>query len=361
VAAIFSERVQQVRDTLSEWHVEGLLVTNPANCRWLSGFSGSFSALLITASEAVLATDSRYWEQAANQAPDFELFRTRRTEGDMARFVTSVGVSPIGFEANYVPFQQAQQLQAIKGVSWQPLHQTVEPMRMVKTEEEITLIQAAAAITDAAMTKLPDFLTPGIPEVELAWRLERHMRETGASGTAFPLIVAFGSNSALPHHAPGERKLREGEIVLVDMGAKLNGYHSDLTRTYFYGKTADPRFQDVFDIVLAAQTAALNQIKAGTNTVEAHLAAANVIIDAGFGENFGHGLGHGLGLQIHEDPYLSAVRDPQVIKNNCTITIEPGLYFPGWGGVRIEDLVQVTPRGTKPLSRAPKNTSFITS
>lgn len=360
MTSIFSKRTHQVRDTLSEWQVDGLLVTNATNCRWLSGFTGSFSALLITADRAVLATDSRYWLQAADQAPDFELFQTRRTNQDMARFITSAGVENLGFEANCVTFLQAQQLQAIEGVSWRPLNQVLEPMRMVKTADEIATIQEAAIITDAAMARVPAFITPGITEAELAWRLEQQMRELGASGMAFPPIIAFGPNSALPHHAPGDRELHEGEIVLVDMGAKLNGYHSDLTRTYYYGKSADAQFLEIFDIVLAAQTAALEQIKPGVNTVGGHLAAAEVITDAGYGDFFGHGLGHGLGLEIHEMPFLSAIRDPQTIEKDCTITIEPGIYMPGWGGVRIEDLVQVTSNGTKTISRSPKTSPLIT-
>jgi Xaa-Pro aminopeptidase len=361
MTTILSKRLQQVREALPGLQVEGLLVTNATNCRWLSGFTGSFSALIVTADKALLATDSRYWVQAKNQSPGFELFQSRRTVQDMAKFITSVGVATMGFEANSVTFSQAQELQAIKGISWLPLDEVIEPMRMLKTAEEIATIQDAAAITDAAMAQLPAFLTSGITEEELAWRLESCMRELGANGMAFSPIIAFGSNSALPHHTPGDRKLQEDNIVLVDMGAKLNGYNSDLTRTYYYGKTNDTLFQKIFEIVLAAQTAALSQIKAGASTQEIHLTAANIISAAGYGENFGHGLGHGLGLEIHEEPYFSATRDSQLIKSNCTITIEPGIYIPGWGGVRIEDLVQVTQSGIKLLSNSPKNSTIIPS
>jgi Xaa-Pro aminopeptidase len=231
-------------------------------------------------------------------------------------------------------------------------------MRMVKTEGEIEAIRAAAAITDAAMIRLPGLVSSGMTEAELAWRLERQMRELGASGMAFEPIVAFGPNSARPHHCPGDRTLREGDVVLVDMGARLNGYHSDMTRTFFFGDKADGLFLEVFGVVLAAQTAALEKIKGGINTVEAHLAAADVIEEAGYGENFGHGLGHGLGLEIHEMPMLSAIRAPQTVGYNAVITIEPGIYLPGWGGVRIEDVAQVTPDGTITLSQAPKETTL---
>ncbi|MFL7839209.1 MAG: M24 family metallopeptidase [Candidatus Promineifilaceae bacterium] len=354
------QRLQQVRDALPKWQVEGLLVSNPVNCRWLSGFSGSFSFLLVTADKALLATDSRYWIQAAEQAPDFELFQSQRTMADMARFVNATDAAVIGFEADCVTYKQGLELQTLEGISWRPLNQTLEPLRMQKSAEEIALIQAAAAITDAAMTQMSDFLVPGMAEAELAWRLESRMRELGADGMAFPPIVAFGSNSALPHHAPGERKLQEGDIVLVDMGARLKGYHSDLTRTFYYGKKADPKFLEIFDIVLAAHTAAMAKIKAGVNTRETHLAAADVIAEAGYGEHFGHGLGHGLGLEIHEIPFLSATREPQIVVNHSTVTVEPGIYIEGCGGVRIEDLILVTPDGCQAISHCPKKPNLIT-
>jgi Xaa-Pro aminopeptidase len=360
MSSIFSKRLEQVRNKFSAWQVDGLLVSNLTNCRWLSGFSGSAGTLLITVDKAILAADSRYWEQAADQAPDFELFCSNRTAQDVVRFITSAAVNSIGFEANFVTVQQAHELQAIEGISWQPLIQAIEPLRMVKTADELAIIEAAAAITDAAMAQLPQFLTPGMKESELAWRLEKYMREHGASGMAFPPIVAFGPNSARPHHTPGDNQLHMGDIVLVDMGAKLNGYCSDLTRTFYYGKKSDPKFLEIFDIVLAANTAAVEMIEAGVNSRDAHMTAYTIIQDAGYGEYFGHGLGHGLGLDIHEMPFLSLTRKPQVLENNCALTIEPGIYMPGWGGVRIEDLVQVTENGTKMLSHAIKKPALIT-
>lgn len=354
-----SERVRQVRAAFPGWAVEALLVTNLANCRWLSGFTGSSATLLITSDRAILATDSRYWEQAVTQAPEFELYQSRRTLQDTAELITSASVSTIGFEASHVTVQQAQELQRIAGVSWQPLNHPLEPMRMVKSEAEISVIQAAAAITDAAMGRLPDLALPGISEVALAWKLESYMRDLGASGLAFSPIIAFGPNSARPHHSPGDRKLQQGDILLVDIGAQIDGYHSDLTRTFYFGKTVDPLFQDIFDIVLAAQTAALDTIKAGMNTQEAHLTAAAVINESGYADNFGHGLGHGLGLEIHEMPFLSPIREPQQLKTDSTITIEPGIYLPTWGGIRIEDLAQITRGGLKLLSHFPKKPFLI--
>lgn len=353
---LFAERIELLRNTLPEWQVDGLLVTNLINCTWLSGFRGTAATLLITADTTKLATDSRYWEQAAVQAPDYELFEHMRRPQDTAEFIRSAGVNTLGIEANHVTILQADELETIEGITWQRLDQPLEPLRRAKSEEEIASIRAAAAITDSAMAQLPNLVRPGISERELAWLLERQMREAGASGMAFPPIVAFGSHSSRPHHSPGDRELQIGEILLVDIGAKLDGYNSDLTRTFCFGEPANNLFQEIFDIVLAAQTRALTDIRSGINTQEAHLLAEGVISDAGYGAEFSHGLGHGLGLEIHEAPFLSPTRPPQDIGNNMVITIEPGIYLPGWGGVRIEDLVVVGEEGTHSLSKATKDT-----
>ncbi len=350
----YAERIELVRGALSDWQIDGLQVSNILNCRWLSGFTGSAASLLITADHAILATDSRYWEQAADQAPDYELFKHLRRPQDTALFINSVGVKTIGIEANQVTLQQADDLNKIDGIVWRPLDHPLEPLRKKKTEEEIAITRAAAAITDSAMARMAQFVAPGISERELAWKLERQMREDGAEAMAFPPIVAFGPNSARPHHAPGERQLQIGEILLVDMGARLDGYHSDMTRTFFYGDSPDGRFDEIYSAVLAAQTNALAGIQASTTTREAHEIAAAAIAEAGFGDYFGHGLGHGVGLEIHEAPFMSATRPPQPLGRGSLITVEPGIYLPGYGGVRIEDLALVTNEGTVVLSTSPK-------
>jgi Xaa-Pro aminopeptidase len=234
------------------------------------------------------------------------------------------------------------------------LDQSVEPLRQIKSASEIEAIRAAAAITDQAMALVPQLVHPGINERELAWELEKTMRENGADAMAFPLIVAFGPNSALPHHQPSDRKLRVGEIVLVDMGAEFNGYKSDLTRTFFFGSAADEQFITVYDLVHSALLTAANNIGPEISSKEAHGLAMDVISDGGHREHFGHGLGHGVGLDIHEEPFLSATRPAQKISAGMVITIEPGIYLPGWGGVRIEDLVLVTETGVEAISKCPK-------
>ncbi len=351
---LYQERINAVRELLPERQVDALLVTNITNCRWLTGFTGSACVVLITAGKALLATDSRYWEQAAEQAPGYVLFQHKRRPQDTAAFIRSAAVARIGIEAHDVTLQRMRDLDAVDGVSYSELDYPLELLRRIKSPQEIDSIRAAARITDSVMGSLPEFLRPGITEQELAWKLEKRMRELGASGMAFPPIVAIGSNSARPHHAPSNRSLQKGDILLVDMGAKLDGYCSDLTRTYLVGDEPNERFREIFDLVVSAQVAALSGIKAGVTSQEAHALAADVIAGAGFGKHFGHGLGHGVGLEIHEEPFMSATRPPQVLGEWMAITVEPGIYIPGWGGVRIEDLAVITDNGTVGLSESSK-------
>ncbi len=351
----FEIRLHTVRQLLPEREIDTLLITDPTNRRWLSGFSGSYGRLLITEGHAILATDSRYWEQATVQAPDFELFKDLRQHEDIIRLLKLAETRRIGFEADHVSVAEFSQLESIDGVIWVPLAQPIEPMRKIKTASEIAAIRAAAAITDHAMSLVPKIAVAGISERALAWELEKAMRESGADGNAFDPIVAFGSNSALPHYQPGDRILQSGDIVLVDMGAELNGYKSDMTRTFFMGTPADDKFFTVFNLVHSALREAVDILRPGVISREVHQVALSVIDRGGFREHFSHGLGHGVGLDIHEAPFLSVARPPVGLSPGMAITVEPGIYLPGWGGVRIEDLLLVTETGSEALSHYPKD------
>jgi Xaa-Pro aminopeptidase len=346
-------RLQALRDQFPAWGIDAMLITSASNRRWLSGFSGSAGSLLVTPTEAILSTDSRYWEQAAAQAPDFELFKDGRRPADLPAFIGRAGDVTIGLEANQLTLAAAEKLHEIDGPAWKPLAETVEILRQIKDADEIERIRAAAAITDSAMAQVPALLRPGLTERALAWALEQHMRENGADGLAFDTIVAFGPHAARPHHHPGERALSANEIVLVDMGAALDGYCSDMTRTFFYG-APDDKFMTVYNTVLAAEEAALAAVRPGLDSQAAHAVAADVIAAAGYGDYFGHGLGHGVGLDIHEAPGLSPIRTAVPLAAGMTVTIEPGIYLPGWGGVRVEDLGVITAEGVETLSHAPK-------
>jgi Xaa-Pro aminopeptidase len=229
----------------------------------------------------------------------------------------------------------------------------ISSFRTIKLAEEIEAIRSAARITDSAMEKVPLIAKPGMTESQLAWELEKLLRETGASELSFPIIVASGPNSARPHHMTGERSLQIGDTIIIDMGAKLNGYCSDLTRSFHIGESKNEQFSNVYDLVLKAQTNALEKMSAGMLSRDIDGLAREIIDEAGFGNNFGHGLGHGVGLDIHENPRLSWTNE-DIVESGVVITVEPGIYLPGWGGIRIEDLVQVKDNGVEFLSKCPK-------
>lgn len=351
---IYQQRLTAVRQQFTTWQVDGALISSPSNRRWLSGFTGSNASLLITPNNALLATDFRYWEQATAQAPDFTLFKHQRRAEDDEAFFAAISAANIGIEANHVTLTEFDRLQAATPINLIPLAETVEPLRQIKSAAEIEAIAAAAAITDQAMAQVNNLARPGMTEKELAWTLEKTMRELGADEMAFTVIVASGPNSALPHHHPGERVLQRGDAIIVDMGAQLHGYKSDMTRTFHLGSEPDAQFWAVYNLALAAQTAVLTHAKPGMTTLTIDALARDVITTAGHGDHFGHGLGHGVGLDIHEAPFLSPLREEKPVVSGMTVTVEPGVYIPGWGGVRIEELCHVTSAGLEPLSRCPK-------
>lgn len=350
-----NKKLAVVRDHLDKWRIDGLLITSPANRRWLSGFSGSAGTLLVTANKAILSTDSRYWQQAEMQAPEFEIYRSQAAKEDFKKFLNMSGATRIGYEAKHVSVAEHRVFKREKGFQWRGLAATVEPFRAIKTADELTHIQSAARIADDTVAQFPRIAKLGVTERLIAWELEKFMRDQGADKPGFDIIVASGPNSALPHHRPGDRQLAAGDIVVVDLGAEVNGYRSDVTRTFFLGQPPDEAFQNIFDIVHRAQLAAIGGIRAGVNGKEVDSLARDVIKSAGHGEHFGHGTGHSLGLEIHEFPRFSVNSARDILSAGMVMTVEPGIYLAGYGGVRIEDLILVTEDGSSYLSNAPKS------
>lgn len=348
----YAARLHVVRQQFTTWQIDALLITGSTNRRWLSGFTGSNGRLLITPTKAILATDSRYYDQMTYEAPEFELFKDQRRPEDTVALLDYARAKRIGLEANHITLADARLLQKQADITWVELSASLEQFRSIKTESEIEIIQTAANITDQTMAQVRKIARPGITEAMLAWELEKHMRENGANATAFDIIVAFGANSALPHHHPGNKRLNVDDIVLVDIGADVDGYKSDLTRTFYLGSPSD-EFLFRYNLVKSAKTAVLEKCRPGMDSKAVDAIARNVIKAAGCGDQFGHSLGHNLGLDIHEDPYLSNIRPPTLLHANMVITIEPGVYFTGWGGIRLEDLALLTPNGFKLLSHAP--------
>ena len=353
-----ADRLQQLRQKLTGCEVDAIFISQPENRRYLSGFDGSAGYLLITKNDAVIVTDFRYIEQVKRQSPDYRLFQIT---GDMSAWlpelIADLQGKKLGFESHHVSLAMYRQMVDIARkldppVAFIPLESVVESLRAIKDAEEIEFIARAADVSDRAFQHIENIIKPGISEKEVSWELERFMRENGSQAMPFDVIVASGSNAALPHARPSEKIIQEGEPVLMDFGARVDGYASDLTRTICLGET-DDSFKKVYDIVLGAQLAALELTKEGMTGEQADNLARTVIAEGDFAQAFGHALGHGVGLAAHEAPRLGPFSGEELV-SGMVFTVEPGVYLPGWGGVRIEDLVVLENGTLRVLSKARK-------
>lgn len=352
------KRVEAVRRRMAEENLEAIFITYLPNIRYLSGFTGSAAVLCITLTQAWILTDFRYWEQATRQAPGFTLYRlqSRRFVEILPEFLKEIG-SPhrVAFESAHLTVDQWMSWkEAVPDVEWVPTKDWIETMRAVKDEEELARIREAARVADATMAYLRRRLRPGMTEREAAWLAERYLRTHGGDDVAFDVIVASGPNAAMAHHHPGDRPLKVGEPIIVDLGARVDGYHSDITRTFVLGRMPR-RFRELYAIVLRAQEAAIRNMRAGMRGKEIDALARSVIEEAGYKEAFGHGLGHGVGLEIHEKPSAGPIAEDSV-PAGAVLTVEPGIYLSGWGGIRIEDMVVIDTDGVREiLTRASRD------
>lgn len=349
------KRIKAVRKMLADQNIDALLVTKEMNWRYLSGFTGSNALLIFNATDNYLITDFRYLEQAADQAKGFHIIKPQTViEDAMAEQLTKLGVKRVGFEDDNLTYHTFKSYQSkLPGIELVPLHQQVEKIRWVKDRSEIKAIKKAADITDQAFAHILDYIKPGVRESEVALELEYFMRRLGAEKTAFDTIVASGPRAALPHGVASDKKIAAGEFVVMDFGAVYWGYHSDMTRTVAVGKP-DLELAEIYHIVLNAQEKALQSVMPGVKCSTVDLSARELIAAAGYGANFGHGLGHSVGLEIHEKPTF-APKDETVLEPGMVLTVEPGIYLEGRFGVRIEDLVLVSPKGCEILSKSPKH------
>jgi Xaa-Pro aminopeptidase len=351
-------RLAHLRKVMAEQELDGMLISQPENRRYLSGFSGSAGVLLVSAERQAIATDSRYYEQVQAECPDWELFQVGYDFDakilDVLRGLGLAGRS-VGFEASYVSVDLLQRWErAVQGqVRLVNTIDLVEALRMVKDAGELQAMRQAVALADEALAHIYDWMRPGMTERQVAWELESTMRTRGSPGVAFEIIVASGPNGALPHLRPTERAIQTGEPVVMDLGCMVDGYRSDVTRTICLGQPRDGKYLEIWNLVLRAQERAKAGLKAGISGAEGDRLARDVIAGAGYGEYFGHGLGHSVGLAIHEYPRLSFAYTGQ-IPAGAVLTVEPGVYLPGWGGVRIEDMVVVREDGIEVLTGAAK-------
>ena len=351
-------RLEKLLAGLGEKGLDGILISQPENRRYLSGFDGSAGFLIITEKRSILATDSRYIVQARSQAPDYEILTiTSDTGGWFAKMAAGLKIKKLGFEGEHLTFSLQRRLCDILGngqtaLKLAPAENMVEPLRAVKEPEEIELISQAAEIADAAMEHIRGKLRPGMTEREAAWEIEKFMREKGSQPVPFDVIVAGGPNSALPHAQPSARAIKKGEPIVIDIGARVGGYASDLSRTVCLG-APDDTYKKIYDTVLGAETGAIALIRPGMTGGEADQLARVIIEEGGYGEAFGHGLGHGVGLATHEKPRLGPGSSEE-LADGMAFTIEPGIYIEGWGGVRIEDLAIMEQGKVREISKARK-------
>ncbi len=358
---MIKDRLAKLRPDLPKSEIDAVLVSQPENRYYLSGFDGSDGYLLITAKDTILAIDFRYVEQVKRQSPDFTLFEIKGKMSDwFPKLVDGLNIRRLGFESGATTFAQYLQLSEIITnqnipLTLVPVSNLVENLRAIKESEELDFIRKAAEIGDRAFEYVADRLKTGMTEQEIAWALERHMRENGSQSMPFEIIVGAGPNGALPHAQPSDRPIAAHEPIVIDMGAKFGGYSSDLTRTICLGKP-DKTFLKIYGIVSKAQEAAINGIQTGMSGIKADSLARDIIKEAGYADMFGHGLGHGVGLDVHDPaPRLSYLSN-DVLVNGMVFSIEPGIYLSEWGGVRIEDLAMLEDGKVKLISHAKKMT-----
>ncbi|MCK6627995.1 MAG: Xaa-Pro peptidase family protein [Anaerolineae bacterium] len=351
-------RLEKFRQLMAEQKIDGFLVTQPENRRYLSGFTGSSGILIITPERQAVATDSRYYEQVRQQCPDWELIEAGYDfVGNMLETLRQfeLGARRVGFEPGHISVSTLNSWErALKGrLVLVDTEGFVEMLRMRKDEAEVASIRKAIAVADETLVHVTQWMRPGMTERQVAWEIESYMRTHGADAISFEPIVASGPNSAMPHARPTDRVLQAGEPITMDFGCIVEGYCSDLTRTVCLGEPADAKYLQVWHTVLKAQEIAENGARVGMTGEQIDKLARDVIVEAGFGDYFGHGLGHGVGLAIHEGPRFSFTY-PHEVPVGAIMTVEPGIYIPGWGGVRIEDMARVRPNGLEILTTAPK-------
>jgi len=354
--SLTQKRVAALRAQLEEQELDGLLVTNLTNVAYLSGFTGSAGALVVTADQTLLVADFRYFTQVEQQAPEWTLVKAdpgEKLEDRIADTVAHLDVKRLGFEAQSLTVALHEQFTAkASPEKLSPTKDLVEGLRKVKDDTEIAAIRVAADLADQALAHVLKYVEPGVTERELAAELEYFMKRAGADQPSFPSIVAAGPNSALPHAGITDRPVQPGDLLLFDLGAKRGGFCSDLTRTVCVGE-ADAWQREIYALVYQAQRIGLEGVRAGAGGIEVDRRVRDFLKAAGYGEHSGHGLGHGVGRDIHEGPRLSPTSE-DTLEPGMVVTVEPGLYLPHRGGVRLEDLVVVTTDGCEILSHSSK-------
>ncbi len=347
------KKLEKVRKELKNQNLEAILITNPFNRRYLSDFTGSSGNLLITLDQAILLTDFRYIQQATSQTKHFEIVEHNGPIlSEIKQQLSKYNIKRLAFEEDQVTFKQYTQFNKAFGIELVPTSGIIENIRIIKTQDELSIMQEAAKIADNAFRDILNYIKPGVKEIDVSNELERLMRAQGATSSSFDTIVASGYRGALPHGVASEKEIQTGELVTMDFGALYKGYCSDITRTIAVGDISD-ELKNIYDTVLQAQLLGVSGVKAGITGEEADALTRDYITEKGYGEYFGHSTGHGLGSEVHEDPRL-AKGSEVILKENMVVTVEPGIYVPNVGGCRIEDDIVVTTEGNTRLTHSDK-------
>jgi len=351
-------RLHSLQKRLSAWKIDALLITTLENTRYLSGFTGSSGAVLLTRNSAFFLTDSRYATQAKYEVHGLKIRVYKRQIEDIASFIKGIKAKCIGFEAKGITYETYHKLKKIlPGKRLIPAPEDINAIRCNKDKDEISKIKKAAYLASVGFSAAMDCISPGISESEVALRIEMAMKRKGAEGLSFDIIVASGVRAALPHGKASQKKLRRSELIIVDLGARFKGYSSDETCTFIVGQP-DKKQKNIYHAVKDAHDLAIEAVRPGVKASYIDSVARSFIKAAGYGKYFGHGTGHGVGLAVHEWPNISPYNNA-TIEEGMVFTIEPGIYIPGWGGVRIEDMVLVTRDGCEVLTRMSKEMTAL--
>jgi Xaa-Pro aminopeptidase len=346
-------KVEKLRQALIDHDLDALLITNNYNLRYMTGFTGTAGVAIVSKEAAIFITDFRYIEQASTQIKEFQIVQhSRPIFIEVGKQLKNMGVKTVGFEKDTMTYTYYELYRANISAQIVPVSGIVEKIRLIKTPEEINIIKAACEIADNAFTHIVNYIKPGLTELDVSNELEFFMRKQGATSSSFDTIVASGIRSALPHGVATTKVIEQGDFVTLDFGALYNGYISDMTRTIAVGQPSE-KLVEMYNAVLKAQLLAVEKVGPGMTGIEADAIARDYLKSIGYGEAFGHSTGHGIGLEVHEGPGLSC-RSSTVLQPNMVVTIEPGVYVPGIGGVRIEDDIIITNSGNELLTHSTK-------
>jgi Xaa-Pro aminopeptidase len=357
--SLYEERFHSIQKILASSRLDGILFISLENIRYLCGFTGSDGAFVITQKESFFLTDSRYWTQADQEVEGSQIIHYKKKMEGIASLLLDLKLNHIGFESSSLTFSSHQFLleRLSNGAKLIPLEEELKNLRAVKDAQELTLLRRAIDISSNAFSHVMGILREGVLEREAALDMEFFMKRNGADALGFDIIIASGKRSALPHGRASGKRIEKGDFILIDFGSGFQGYHSDQTRTVVCGKPSLEQ-QKIYQVVQEAHDKAIERVRPGIPIAEVDAAARDHIRHQGYGEYFGHGTGHGIGLAVHEDPVVNS-ENKGLVQEGMVFTIEPGIYIPDWGGVRIEDMIRVTSHGAEVLTYLPRELKII--